>query len=382
MQKLGILGGGQLGKMLCIAAAPLDIPVSVLDENNNFPAAKLCDTFVEGNFKEYEDVYKFGQNVDVLTIEIEHVNTDALLKLEEEGKIIHPAPDKLNIIKDKGLQKLLYINHHLPTSNFALFDDIQSIKDGLATNAIRYPFVQKIRTGGYDGKGVVVIKNPNDLQYLLEGASIVEEMVEIEKELAVIVCRNAQGEVIAYPAVEMEFHPTANLVEYLSSPATISPLIEAEAEELAIKTIEAFDICGLLAVEMFLTKDNHLLINEVAPRPHNSGHHTIDSFYTSQFQQHLRGVLNLPLGATTMKSPSVMINLLGEEGFSGEVIYEGLAESLAIEGVNVHLYGKKTTKPFRKMGHVTIIADDLATAKKRAKKVQQLLKVKAKPISA
>lgn len=378
MQKLGILGGGQLGKMLCIAAAPLDIPIAILDEKNDFPAAKLCETFVEGNFNDFDDVYNFGKNVDVLTIEIEHVNTDALLKLQAEGKTIHPSPEKLNIIKDKGLQKLLYINHHLPTSNFALFDDIQAIKDGLATNAIRYPFVQKVRTGGYDGKGVVVIKNASDLPKLLEGASIVEEMVEIEKELAVIVCRNEQGEVIAYPVVEMEFHPTANLVEYLSCPANISPLVEAEAEELATRTIEAFEICGLLAVEMFLTKDNQLLINEVAPRPHNSGHHTIDSFYTSQFQQHLRGVMNLPLGSTKMKSPSVMINLLGEDGFSGEVVYKGLNEALKIEGVNVHLYGKKTTKPFRKMGHVTVVAEDLATAKKRTKQVQEVLKVVSK----
>ncbi len=375
MQKLGILGGGQLGKMLCIAAAPLDIPIYILDEKDDFPAAKLCEKFIEGRFDNFDDVYSFGKQVDVLTIEIEHVNTDALLKLQAEGKMIHPAPEKLNIIKDKGLQKLLYVQHHLPTSNFAIFDTIEAIKEGLTSGAIRFPFVQKLCTGGYDGKGVSVIKNANDLEKLLEGASIVEDLVEIEKEIAVIVCRNAQGEVAVYPAVEMEFHPTANLVEFLSCPAAISPLVEAEAEELATKVIEAFDICGLLAVEMFLTKDNELLINEVAPRPHNSGHHTIDSCYTSQFQQHLRGVMNFPLGSTKMKSPSVMINLLGEEGFSGDVHYEGMTETLAMEGVNIHLYGKKTTKPFRKMGHITVVADDLAEAKKKARKVQTIFKV-------
>lgn len=375
MQKLGILGGGQLGKMLCIAAAPLDIPIYVLDESKNFPAGHLCHQFVEGDFKNYDDVYAFGQQVDVITIEIEHVNTDALLQLQAEGKTIHPAPDKLNIIKDKGLQKLLYIKHHLPTSNFAFFDTIEAIKEGLESGAIRLPFVQKLRTGGYDGKGVAVIRSSADFDKLMEGASIVEDLVDIAKEIAVIACRNAQGEVKVYPAVEMEFHPTANLVEFLACPAAISPLTEGEAEELATRTIEAFDICGLLAVEMFLTKDNQLLINEVAPRPHNSGHHTIDSSYTSQFEQHLRGVLNLPLGSTRMTSPSVMLNLLGEEGYTGTAKYEGLAEALAIEGVNVHLYGKTTTKPFRKMGHITVVADTIEAAKKKGKKVEEILKV-------
>ncbi len=369
MQKLGILGGGQLGKMLCIAAAPLDIPIYILDESSDFPAGKLCERFVEGNFNNFDDVYNFGNQVDVITIEIEHVNTEALLQLQAEGKIIHPAPEKLNIIKDKGLQKLLYVQHRLPTSNFAFFDTIQEIKEGLKSGAIRYPFVQKARTGGYDGKGVVVIKNSNELQNLLEGASIVEDCIDIKKEIAVIACRNAKGEVVTYPAVEMEFHPTANLVEFLSCPADISPLVEAEAEELAVRVIEAFDICGLLAVELFLTHDNQLLINEVAPRPHNSGHHTIDSAFTSQYQQHLRGVLNLPLGSTRNLSPAIMLNLLGEEGHTGDVHYEGLEEALAIEGVYVHLYGKKTTKPFRKMGHITILADSVAEAKKKAKKV-------------
>ncbi|MFZ4544791.1 MAG: 5-(carboxyamino)imidazole ribonucleotide synthase [Saprospiraceae bacterium] len=375
MQKIGILGGGQLGKMLCIAAAPLDIPVYILDEHEDMPAAHLCQKFVAGDFNNYDDVYAFGKQVDILTIEIEHVNTGALLQLQKEGKIIHPAPDKLSIIKDKGLQKMHFVEHELPSSAFSFFETVDEIESAILAGRLSYPFVQKLRTGGYDGKGVEVIKTAKDLSKLMEGLSIVEEMVDIEKELAVIACRNENGEISCFPAVEMEFHQTANLVEFLACPAQISGIIEAEAEELAAKTIESFGICGLLAVELFLTKDNRLLINEVAPRPHNSGHHTIDSCYTSQFQQHLRGILNLPLGSTRMKSPSIMINLLGEEGFTGDVKYEGMAEALAMEGVNIHLYGKTTTKPFRKMGHLTVVADTLEDARKKAESAKKVLKV-------
>ncbi len=379
MQKLAILGGGQLGKMLCIAAAPLDIPIYILDEDENFPAGKLCEQFFKGDFKNYDDVYRIGSQVDVITIEIENVNTAALHRLEKEGKKIHPAPAQLNIIKDKGLQKLFYIEHRLPTSNFALFDDENAIREAVKKQQIKLPFVQKTREAGYDGKGVSVIKTLADLEYkLLSGASLVEDLVEIEKELAVVVARNERGEISVYDVVEMEFNPVANLVEYLFAPADINRLLAAEAEILAVKTIEAFDLCGLLAVEIFLTKDNRLLINEVAPRPHNSGHHTIDACQTSQFQQHLRAVLNLPLGSSKTTTPSVMLNLLGEEGYSGIVHYEGIEKCLAMEGVFIHLYGKKTTKPFRKMGHVTVTADTLVEAKKKAKIVKNTLKVISK----
>ena len=378
MKKITILGGGQLGKMLCLAASPLDIPIYVLDEKSDFPAAKLCEKFIEGNFKDFNDVYNAGNQADIITIEIEHVNTAALHQLQKEGKTVHPAPEKLDLIKDKGLQKLFYIEHNLPTSNFALFDDEKAIREGLKNGQIKFPFVQKTREAGYDGKGVAVIRSAADLEKkLLEGASLIEELVEIEKELAVVVCRNENGEVAAYDAVEMEFNPDANLVEFLFAPANISNIIAAEAEELAIKVIEAFEICGLLAVELFLTKDNTLLINEVAPRPHNSGHHTIDAAETSQFEQHLRGIMNFPLGSTRLKSPAVMLNLLGEPDFVGDVHYEGLEQCLATEGVHVHLYGKKQTKPFRKMGHVTVTADTLEAAKKKADFVRNNLKVKA-----
>ena len=375
MQKIGILGGGQLGKMLCLAAAPLDLQIFVLDSNQEMPAAKLCHSFIEGDFNNYDDVYRFGQLVDVITIEIEHVNTEALQKLESEGKTIHPSPDKLAIIQDKGLQKQHFKHHQLPTSDFTLFESAEEIKTALKEKKLHYPFVQKLRKGGYDGKGVELIRSASDLDKIMKGQSVVEELVDIAMEIAVIACRNADGEIQCFPAVEMEFHPTANLVEFLACPAQISGFIEAEAESLATKIIESFDICGLLAVELFLTKDNQLLINEVAPRPHNSGHHTIDSCNTSQFQQHLRGILNLPLGSTKMKSPSIMINLLGEEGYSGVVKYEGMAEALALEGVNIHLYGKKTTKPFRKMGHLTVTADTIEKAKDIAEKARKALKV-------
>ena len=375
--KLGMLGGGQLGKMLCLAANNWDLKTWVLDASKDFPAGVACSHFKEGSFKDFDDVYQFGNQVDVCTIEIEHVNTDALLKLEATGKKIHPRPAALNIIKDKGLQKQFYEKHGLPTSPFQLFADENAIKEAISTGDLTFPFVQKSRTAGYDGKGVAVIKNEQDLaEKLIAAPSMVEPLVDIEKELAVVVARNENGEIAAFPAVEMEFHPTANLVEFLVCPANISAEIEQKTIEIAKKTIEQFDICGLLAVEFFWTKSGEILINEVAPRPHNSGHHTIDSCYTSQFQQHLRGVLNLPLGSTKMKSPSVMVNLLGEAGYTGDAHYEGLAEVMALPGVKLHLYGKKTTKPFRKMGHATILAEDVETAKTIARKVQNTLKIK------
>lgn len=376
--KLGILGGGQLGKMLALAAHNWDVTTWVLDESKDFPAGPVCSHFVEGNFKNYDDVYRFGKQVDILTIEIEHVNTDALLRLEAEGLKIHPSPSKLNIIKDKGLQKEFYRKNNLPTSGFKLFEDEKAIRMALARGDLQFPFVQKLRTSGYDGRGVAVIRSAAELEErLLPGASVVEDLVDIEKEIAVIVARNERGEVVSFPSVEMEFNPVANLVEFLICPAAIDPVTEKAAETLAIQTIEAYDLCGLLAVEMFLTKDNRLLVNEVAPRTHNSGHHTIDSCYTSQFEQHLRSVLNLPLGSTKMKTASVMVNLLGEPGFSGPVRYEGFEKCIAMEGVKVHLYGKTTTKPFRKMGHVTVLDSNLDTAKAKAKLVQETLKVVA-----
>jgi len=376
--KLGILGAGQLGKMLCQAASPWNLPIYCLDASKDFPAGTICEGFTKGDFKDYEDVLHFGRQMDVVTIEIEHVNTDALFQLQKEGKIIHPSPQALTIIKDKGLQKQFYAKHQIPTADFQLFEDAQAVRRAIAKGALTLPFVQKARTAGYDGKGVAVIRTLADLETkLLPGACMIEDLVDLEKEIAVIVARNEAGEISVFDPVEMEFNPVANLVEFLVCPATITKDQAATATDLAIQIITALDVCGLLAVELFLDKNGAILVNEVAPRPHNSGHHTIDSALTSQYEQHLRAVLNLPLGSTKLTHPSVMVNLLGHQDYTGPAQYEGLATCLQMEGVKVHIYGKAITKPYRKMGHVTVVADGVEAAKMKARIVQKTLVVKS-----
>ncbi len=373
---IGILGGGQLGKMTALAAQNWDVPLRFLDVSKNFPAGKVCPFFQEGNFKNYDDVYAFGQDCDIITIEIESVNTEALHQLEKEGKTIHPSPRILDTIKDKGKQKLFYKEKNLPTSNFVLADGKSDILNRIAKGDLSLPFVQKAREGGYDGKGVSVIKNQRDLDSkLMDTPSVIEDLVEIEKELGVIVVRNENGETAVYSTVEMVFSEEANLVEYLLSPARIKAEHEAAAQALAIKTIESFDVCGLLAVEMFLTPQGEILINEVAPRPHNSGHHSIDACMTSQYAQLIRALYNMPLGSTKMTAPAIMLNLLGEPSHQGPVYYKGLEECTALEGVKVHIYGKEITKPFRKMGHVTVIDDDKESLFEKARFVKNNLKV-------
>lgn len=375
-QKIGILGGGQLGKMLCLAAADWDFRTYILDASPDYPAGQVCTGFTAGNFNDYDDVLAFGLDKDVLTIEIEHVNTDALRELERLGKTVHPAPRALDIIKDKGLQKQFYLQNDIPTARFELFDNEKQLKEAIEKGRWNLPFVQKSRTAGYDGRGVAILRTAEDIEKkLLPGACLAEDLAPIQAELAVVAARNAAGEVSVFPPVEMDFHPEANLVEFLLCPARISPLVAAEAEALAEKVIRAFDICSLLAVEMFLTKDGQLLVNEVAPRPHNSGHHTIDSAPTSQFQQHLRAICNLPLGSTVQLMPAVMLNLLGEPGHKGPVRYEGVEECLALDGVHIHLYGKALTSPFRKMGHATITAETAEQAIAKAQFVKNTLKV-------
>ncbi len=373
--KVGVLGGGQLGKMMAVAVADWHLDLAFLDRSKHFPAGIFTRSFTEGNFNDYEDVYHFGQNLDLLTIEIEHVNTDALKALQREGKIIHPAPEKLELIKDKGLQKSFYRKNQLPSAPFQLMDSKASILQALENGDLSCPFVQKTRTAGYDGKGVAVIKKVEDADKIMDAPSVIEEMVDIDKELAVIVARRPSGEVKAYPVVEMEFNPVANLVEFLVCPAQIDEATGERATQLSIEVAEKMDICGLLAVELFLDKKGKVLINEVAPRPHNSGHHTIDSSYTSQFEQHLRAVMDIPLGSTKLKTKGVMVNLLGHPDHNGPAYYDGLEECLAIEGVNVHIYGKALTKPYRKMGHVTVIGDDLEEIKKKASLVKERLQV-------
>ena len=377
--KIGILGGGQLGKMLALAASNWDFKIFCLDPTPEAPASAVCTGFTLGDFNNYDAVMAFGQDKDLLTIEIEHVNIDALRALEQMGKTVHPNPKALDIIKDKGLQKEFYRENEIPTAHYELFEDENALKQAIESGAWKLPLVQKTRTAGYDGKGVAILRTLADLETkLLPGPCLAEALAPIEVEIAIVAARNARGEVAVFPAVEMDFHPEANLVEFLLCPARISPLVEAQAEALAEQVIRAFDICGLLAVEMFWTKDGQLLVNEVAPRPHNSGHHTIDSAHTSQFEQHLRGICDLPLGSTVSKTPvAIMLNLLGEPGHKGPVRYEGVEDCLALEGVNIHLYGKALTSPFRKMGHVTITADTVAEAMKKANFVKEKLKVKA-----
>lgn len=375
---LGILGGGQLGKMLLHAAQPWDIQTHVVDPDPDAPCKHLCHYFETGNLMDYETVYRFGKKCDVLTIEIEHVNSDALKQLKAEGVKVHPDPEALAIIQDKGKQKIFFKHQGIPTSDFGLYQHAEHVKDSIKQGLIHYPFVQKTRTAGYDGKGVSIIKSENDLPRLLDGPCLVEDYVPLQGELAVIVARNEQGEVACFDPVWMDFHAEANLLDLLAFPAPVSNEIAAQAEQYARVLIEAFNICGVLAVEFLLDSNGKLFINEVAPRPHNSGHQTIESAVTSQYQQHLRGILNLPLGSTRVTTPSVMVNLLGAEGHNGPVVYEGLIPCLETPGIHVHLYGKKNTKPFRKMGHVTVTDSDLEQAKQKAQWVKQTIRVESR----
>ena len=375
--KLGIIAGGQLGKMLIQEASKWDIQSFVLDKDENCPARSIASHFIQGDHLDFDAVYAFGKQVDVLTFEIESVNVDALKKLKSEGHRVVPDPDILELIQDKGLQKQFYQQKGIPSSPFRLFHSIDEILEAIQQGEIRFPFVQKLRKGGYDGRGVAVINSEEELNTLLPGPSLIEEKVKIEKEIAVIVARGHKGEIKTFPVVEMVFDPQANLVDKLICPSLISVEQSEKAKTYASEIIELLDMQGLLAVEFFVTDSGEVIVNEMAPRPHNSGHHTIESIITSQFEQHLRAILNLPLGSTKLKLPSVMVNVLGEEGHEGAVMYEGLTESMALEGVKIHLYGKKITRPMRKMGHITVMASTLDCALKKAEQVKQLIKVKS-----
>lgn len=371
--KLGVLGGGQLGRMLIQEAINLNVSTYILDPDENAPCKDIATGFTQGSFKDFDTVYAFGKDKDLITIEIEHVNVEALKKLQKEGVTVYPQPEVIELVQDKGLQKEFYKKNDIPTAPFHLVKN----KAGIAAFADEFPFFQKMRKGGYDGKGVQKLDDPKKLDKAFDEPSVLEKKVNFEMELAVVVARNASGEIVAFPPVELDFNPEANLVEYLFAPARINGLIAAEAIEIATKVASKLKIVGLLAVELFLTKKGKILVNEIAPRPHNSGHQTIEANYTSQYMQHLRAILNLPLGSTKAKTASVMVNLLGEPGYDGVAKYEGLEKSIALEGVNVHLYGKLYTRPFRKMGHITIIADSLDKAVEKAKIVKETLKVKA-----
>lgn len=371
--KVGILGGGQLGRMFIQSAINYNFYIKILDPDQQAPCSAIANEFVNGKLDDFNSVYKFGKDCDVITIEIEHVNVEALKKLEQEGKKVFPQPHILEIIQDKGLQKMFYQRNNIPTPDFFLVEK----KEDISKFSNYFPFFQKMRKGGYDGKGVVKLDNPTDLSKAFDVPSVLEMLVDFDKEISVIVARNESGETACFPVVECAFNPEANLVEFLFSPAEISKKVEKEAYKIATQVANEFEIVGLLAVELFVTKDGKVLVNEVAPRPHNSGHQTIEGNITSQFEQHLRAVLNLPLGDTSITQPSVMVNVLGEKGFEGNATYQGIYEIMKWSGVHLHLYGKKTTKSFRKMGHVTVTANTLEEAIIKAKKVKDTLKVVA-----
>ena len=372
--RLGVLGGGQLGKMLLTETQKFDIYTVILDGAADAPCAQICNEFHQGSLMDFDTVYNFGKKVDLLTIEIEHVNIEALIKLEAEGLEIYPQPSVLEIIQHKGKQKDFFVENNIPTSPHKRFTTLEELKN----NSLQFPFVWKTAQFGYDGTGVKIVKNENDLNQLTDTDCIVEDLIPFKNELAVIVARNKNGEIKTYPVVEMEFHPEANQVEYVICPARISEEVANKARNIALKVAESFEHIGLLAVELFQTENDEIIVNEVAPRTHNSGHHSIEASYTSQFEQHVRSILNLPLGDPESKVAGVMVNLVGEEGFSGNVVYENMEEILKMNGVTPHIYGKKETRPFRKMGHVTIVNNNLAEARKTAEKVKNTIRVISK----
>ena len=371
--KLGILGGGQLGKMMLFDTRKFDIQTFVLDPSNEAPCKIACNKFFQGDLMDFETVYNFGKQVDILTFEIELVNLDALEKLESEGVKVFPSPKTLRLIQNKGIQKDFYSQNNIPTAPYKRFENLEALISDIQN--IKLPFVWKCTEFGYDGMGVKIIKLLSDLDNLPNVECISEELIPFKNELSVIVCRNVSGEIRTYPVVEMEFHPEANQVEYVICPARIEDKVAEKARAIALTVSEKFNHVGLLAVEMFQTINDEIIVNEVAPRPHNSGHHTIEASFTSQFENHIRAILDLPLGNTDSKVAGIMVNLVGEEGFSGDVVYENIETILGWNGVTPHIYGKKQTRPFRKMGHVTIVNENRDEARKIAEKVKNTIRV-------
>ena len=371
--RLGILGGGQLGKMLLYETRKWDVYTRVLDQAADAPCRMSCNEFIQGDLLDYDTVVSFGQGLDVLTIEIENVNVEALKTLKKQGVKVFPEPEALEVIRNKSLQKNFYVKHGIPTSPFKTYES----KEALLNDTIHFPCVWKSAEFGYDGKGVQILKSTEDLHALPDTPCLIEEKVDFDHELAVIVARNEQGEFATYPVVQMDFHPTANQVEYVVCPAAIPEHLAKKAKEIALRVATQLQITGLLAVELFLDKEQNILVNEVAPRPHNSGHYSIEASYTNQFEQHLRAILGLPLGNTDSKAIGIMVNLVGAEPYHGPVVYENINTVLAMKGVSVHIYGKTETRPFRKMGHVTVVDTDRASAYQKAKTVKESLIVKS-----
>jgi 5-(carboxyamino)imidazole ribonucleotide synthase len=371
--KIGVLGGGQLGRMMIQAGIDFNLDIHVLDPDPDAPCKSLASTFTKGSFTDELTVYNFGKDKDLITIEIENVSVSGLKRLELEGKNVFPQPQIIELIQDKVKQKIFYRTHNIPTAEFRIVKS----KAELAKHSEIIPAVNKLAKSGYDGRGVKVIRTAEDLNAGFDDYGLLERFVNFKKEISVIVARNEKNQIKTYPPVELVFHSDANLVEYLFSPAEVSREVEILSKKIAIDLAEKLNLVGLLAVEMFVTEDDSILVNEIAPRTHNSGHQSIEGNQTSQFEQHLRAILNLPLGSTKVIQPSAMVNLLGEEGYSGLAMYEGLMDVLSVSGVHIHLYGKKITKPFRKMGHVTITDKDLNKLREKAEFVKSTLKVKA-----
>jgi 5-(carboxyamino)imidazole ribonucleotide synthase len=372
--KAGILGGGQLGRMLLQAAANYTVETYVLENDPNCPAAHLCHHFIQGDITSFDDVYAFGKKVDVLTIEIENVNIEALEKLESEGVKVIPKPSAIKIIKNKIKQKGFYQVNEIPTSDFV----VTHTKESLPHHHAFLPAVHKLGEGGYDGKGVQIIRTKDDFEKGFDAPSVLEKMVAIDKELAMIVAIAQDGTATLYPPAEMIFDPVLNLLDYQISPAILPEKVSWKAEAIALKLVKAFNSPGLFAVELFVTKDEEVFVNETAPRVHNSGHHSIEANYSSQYDMLWRIMLNYPLGNPDAILPSAIVNILGAEGHSGDVVYTNLDDVLRMDNVFVHLYGKKQTKPGRKMGHVTIMHTDYQDLRYKANKIKHTLKVEAK----
>lgn len=368
---LGIVGGGQLGRMIIQSAIDFNINCIVLDPDENAPCKNIASQFFHGSLTDYKTVLDFGKNADVITIEIENVNTEALLELKRMGKQVSPDPEVIKLIQDKGLQKEFYSRYKIPTADFKLINS----KNELNNYPDFLPAFQKLRTEGYDGRGVKRISKREDLEHAFDKPSVLEKLIDFDKEISIIVARRLNGETITFPAVELEFNREANLVEFLFMPSSIENGIAEKAESIAVEIINSLNMVGILAVEMFVTKNGEVLVNEIAPRPHNSGHQTIEANYTSQYEQLLRAIMDLPLGSTKAKSAAIMINLLGEKGYDGPAMYKGIEKVLKLEGAHIHLYGKLMTKPFRKMGHVTIIDENIEIAKEKAIFVKKHLKI-------
>ncbi|MBC3786597.1 5-(carboxyamino)imidazole ribonucleotide synthase [Spirosoma utsteinense] len=372
---IGILGGGQLGLMLLQAAIDWNLRVHILDPDPEAPCRTLCTEFMQGSLTDYDTVYRFGQGVDVLTIEIERVNVEALEALEREGKRVFPQPSVIRVIQDKRQQKQFYQHHNLPTADFILTENRADVARVALERPDFFPAFHKLGRDGYDGRGVQRIATIADVDKAFDAPGVLERAVDFDKELAVIVARNERGDVQTFPTVEMVFHPELNLVDYLFAPAQLPDAINQQAQDIARQTADALGIVGLLAVELFLDKQGSILLNEVAPRPHNSGHHTMRANVTSQFEQHWRAILNYPLGDTSSYQPAAMVNLLGEDGHTGPAVYEGLETLLAMTGVFPFFYGKALTKPFRKMGHVTVMDSSLDALREKVERVKAGIRV-------